>query len=117
MVNRLRLGNRRRTLLDAQIGNSVEKNSSGNIGVHGEEIVDEIKQELEELCPCTISCADILMLTARDATALVGLLRYELSTSRRDSLISLVWEASEMPHLPGVGEQLPAPFNTIDVLV
>ncbi|KAL6007109.1 hypothetical protein ACLOJK_032605 [Asimina triloba] len=77
-------------LLDAsQIGNSVEKNSPSNIGLHGEEIVDEIKLALEELCPRTVSRADILMLAARDATALVGLPRCELATGRRDGLISL----------------------------
>lgn len=35
------------------------------------DVVDEVKEELEKVCPGTVSCADIIIMAARDAVALV----------------------------------------------
>lgn len=56
-------------LLDSVEGNSAEKEATPNRSVSGYEIIDEIKAKLEEECPETVSCADILALVAQDAVS------------------------------------------------
>lgn len=59
-------------LLDSSEGMVSEKHAGPNINsLRGFEVIDRIKYNLEEACPCTVSCADILTLAARDSVALV----------------------------------------------
>lgn len=59
-------------LLDNIEGMTSEKQAGPNLNsLRGFEIIDKIKYLLEEECPLTVSCADILAIVARDAVELV----------------------------------------------
>ncbi|KAJ1409680.1 Secretory peroxidase [Sesbania bispinosa] len=50
------------------------------------EVIDEIKEALEKACPGVVSCADIIIMAARDAVALTGGPNWEVRLGRLDSL-------------------------------
>lgn len=59
-------------LLDSVEGMQSEKEAGPNLNsLRGFEVIDKIKYLLEEECPVTVSCADILAMAARDAVVLV----------------------------------------------
>ncbi|KAM3341723.1 peroxidase 9-like [Capsicum galapagoense] len=54
-------------LLDKSSAFKSEKEAGPNKNsLRGFEVIDEIKAKLEQVCPHTVSCADILALAARD---------------------------------------------------
>jgi peroxidase len=59
-------------LLDAAEGIDSEKESPPNETLKGFDVINIIKLEIEEVCPGVVSCADILVLAARDSVALVN---------------------------------------------
>ncbi|XP_047320248.1 lignin-forming anionic peroxidase-like [Impatiens glandulifera] len=73
-------------LLDAQATSTSERNAFQNIGsLRGYEVVDSVKVEVEKLCPGIVSCADILAVTARDASVIAGGPSWTVMLGRRDS--------------------------------
>ncbi|XP_021743345.1 peroxidase 57-like [Chenopodium quinoa] len=84
-------------LIDSTHSNQAEKAAGANFGVRGYELIDKIKATLEDKCPQTVSCADIIALATRDAVGLAGGPKYDVPTGRRDGLIS---RSSEV-NLPG----------------
>ncbi|KAJ0040342.1 peroxidase 17-like [Pistacia vera] len=50
------------------------------------EVIDEIKEALEKVCPGTVSCADIIIMASRDAVSLSGGPNWEVKLGREDSL-------------------------------
>ncbi|PIA42624.1 hypothetical protein AQUCO_02000219v1 [Aquilegia coerulea] len=86
-------------LLDSTIdGNQSEKDTVPNQTLKGFHVIENIKAEIEAVCPATVSCADILVLAARDGLVLAGGPYYPLTTGRRDSLVSFAnIAASEVP--------------------
>ncbi|GAB2268130.1 hypothetical protein Dimus_003109 [Dionaea muscipula] len=59
-------------LLDDSRRTTSEKHAAANANsLRGFEVIDEIKFKIEEACPETVSCADILALAARGSTLLV----------------------------------------------
>ncbi|XP_044496563.1 LOW QUALITY PROTEIN: putative Peroxidase 48 [Mangifera indica] len=72
-------------LLDAAEEIDLEKDSPPNDNLKVFDIIDE---ELKEICPRVVSCADTLVLAARECVVLVAFPFYPLYTGRRDSLIA-----------------------------
>ncbi|KAI4348509.1 hypothetical protein L6164_009224 [Bauhinia variegata] len=75
-------------LIDSTRRRPSEKDAGPNLTVREFELIDEAKRTLEAQCPSTVSCADIITLATRDAVALAGGPRYNISTGRRDGLVS-----------------------------
>ncbi|RCV04705.1 hypothetical protein SEVIR_1G022700v4 [Setaria viridis] len=73
-------------LLD-DVGSFVgEKGAGPNVNsVRGYEVIDQIKANVELLCPGVVSCADIVALAARDSTFLLGGPTWAVPLGRRDS--------------------------------
>ncbi|AES79783.1 peroxidase family protein [Medicago truncatula] len=49
------------------------------------DVIDKIKSEIEKLCPNTVSCADILVVAARDSVIALGGPSWTVQLGRRDS--------------------------------
>ncbi|KAG9148984.1 hypothetical protein Leryth_010589 [Lithospermum erythrorhizon] len=62
--------------------------------LRGFEVIDEIKDKLEQVCPHTVSCADILALAAGDSTVLSGGPHWEVAIGRRDSKTASISKAN-----------------------
>jgi len=61
-------------LLDDTSNFTGEKNAFPNRNsLRGFELIDDIKSQLEDMCPKTVSCSDILALAARDGVAEVSI--------------------------------------------
>lgn len=74
-------------LMDAVPGMPGEKDALSNINsLRSFGVVDEIKEALEERCPGVVSCADIVIMAARDAVVLTGGPSWEVRLGRDDSL-------------------------------
>ncbi|KAL5551213.1 hypothetical protein UlMin_001389 [Ulmus minor] len=96
-------------LLDNSEGIVSEKQAGPNLNsIRGFEVIDEIKHILEKSCPCTVSCADILAIAARDAVVLRGGPSWNVYLGRRDSL-----EAS----FNGANQFIPAPNSSLETLI
>lgn len=75
-------------LIDSTTRKPSEKSAGPNLSVRGFDIIDEAKKSLEAACPSTVSCADIVTLATRDSVFLAGGPSYNVSTGRRDGLVS-----------------------------
>ncbi|KAJ8439774.1 hypothetical protein Cgig2_009598 [Carnegiea gigantea] len=96
-------------LLDSSGSIVSEKGSNPNRNsARGFEVLDEIKAEVEKACPNTVSCADILALTARDSTVLAGGPYWEVPLGRRDS---------RGASLSGSNNEIPAPNSTFQSIL
>ncbi|MED6130545.1 Peroxidase 17 [Stylosanthes scabra] len=78
-----------------------EKLSLSNINsLRSYEVVDEIKEALEEKCPDVVSCADIIIMASRDAVALTGGPDWEVRLGRLDSLTASQEDADNIMPSP-----------------
>nr|AAW52721.1 peroxidase 7 [Triticum monococcum] len=74
-------------LMDATPTMAGEKEALSNINsLRSFEVVDEVKSALEEQCPGVVSCADIIIMAARDAVVLTGGPNWDVRLGREDSL-------------------------------
>lgn len=60
-------------LLEAADGIESEKASDRSFGMRNFKYVNTIKEALEKECPLTVSCADVVTLSARDGIVMVRL--------------------------------------------
>ncbi|KAJ3672231.1 hypothetical protein LUZ60_006952 [Juncus effusus] len=95
-------------LLDPSPSNpDPEKNAiPNNPSLRGFEVIDAVKDTLENVCPGVVSCADIIAFAARDATYILGGFSYDIPSGRYDGKVSIKSEANK----------LPAPFFNLDQL-
>ncbi|KAJ7969386.1 Peroxidase [Quillaja saponaria] len=73
-----------------------ERTAAASKTLRGFEVIDDIKAELENKCPKTVSCTDILSATTRDATVALGGPYWSLPYGRKDSRISIAKDADEL---------------------
>uniref|UniRef100_A0A0D9WZQ6 Peroxidase n=1 Tax=Leersia perrieri TaxID=77586 RepID=A0A0D9WZQ6_9ORYZ len=98
-------------LLDSLAGGAVaEKEAETSAGLRGFDVIDSIKEKLEQACPGTVSCADILALVARDAVYLSNGPFWPVPTGRLDGKISNAAETSDLPPPNSDMSQLQAAF-------
>ncbi|XP_019432275.1 PREDICTED: peroxidase 21 [Lupinus angustifolius] len=62
-----------------------EQTAERSFGMRNFKYVNTIKEAVEQECPLTVSCADIVALSARDGIAMLGGPNIEMKTGRRDS--------------------------------
>ncbi|KAK3002340.1 hypothetical protein RJ639_021515 [Escallonia herrerae] len=95
-------------LLDTVGTNQSEKDARPNLSLLGFEIIDDIKSQIEKVCPGVVSCADILALAARDSVSFpFKKPMWDVLTGRRDGRISLASDANG---------NLPSPFSDFNTL-
>ncbi|XP_077219064.1 uncharacterized protein LOC143853210 [Tasmannia lanceolata] len=95
-------------LLNSTANNTAEKEAIPNLTIAGFDFIDEVKSQLEDLCPDTVSCADIIALSARDAVSFqFNRSIWKVLTGRRDGNISRASEALA---------NIPAPFFNFSTL-
>lgn len=88
-------------LIDPTASNpNPEKTANPNLTVRGYDVIDQAKSALEQACPQTVSCADIVALAARDSVILSGLsnegLTLDMPTGRLDGFVSSAAEANSL---------------------
>lgn len=78
-----------------------EKTALSNINsLRAFDVIDEIKNALEEACPNTVSCADIIIIAARDAVVLTGGPSWEVFLGRKDSLTASLEDSNDIMPSP-----------------
>ncbi|CAN1262904.1 Peroxidase 4 [Linum perenne] len=77
--------------------------------VRGYNVIEDIKSEVEKVCPGVVSCADIVAIAARDSTVIAGGESWEVKLGRRDSKTASLDAANS-----GV---LPAPTSSLNELI
>ncbi|KAL2899360.1 Peroxidase 52 [Bienertia sinuspersici] len=73
-------------LLDDTSSFKGEKSAAPNLNsARGFNVIDAIKDKVEEVCPGVVSCADILAIASRDSVALLDGPNWNVKLGRRDS--------------------------------
>ncbi|CAM6077588.1 unnamed protein product [Sphagnum tenellum] len=89
-------------MLDSANGITTELDASSSFGIRRLDIIDGVKATLEEACPNTVSCADIIAIAGREAVAYAGGPRITIPLGRRDSTFASTSEASASLPQPNI---------------
>ncbi|CAN4101098.1 unnamed protein product [Withania somnifera] len=82
-------------LLDDTSDFTGEKSARPNSNsLRGFDVIDNIKSQIEKLCPGVVSCADIITVAARDSVVLLGGPSWTVQLGRRDSTTASLSEAN-----------------------
>ncbi|KAK9103426.1 hypothetical protein Sjap_020680 [Stephania japonica] len=84
-------------LLDSTPSNKAEKDGPPNISVRAFYVIDDAKAKIEQICPHTVSCADILAIAARDVVTVSGGPHWSVLKGKKDGRISKANETSQLP--------------------
>lgn len=87
----------------------MEMHSSKNFGIIKRELISIVKSMVEAQCPQQVSCADILILAAREAVAMTGGPWIEVPLGRRDSSTTPSYELADA--------MLPSPTTGVDEML
>nr|AHL39177.1 class III peroxidase [Populus trichocarpa] len=79
-----------------------------NNSVRGYNVVAKIKSKLEKVCPGIVSCADIVVIAARDSTVLLGGPYWKVKLGRRDS---------KTANMNAASKSLPSDTSTVSQLI
>ncbi|XP_058110203.1 peroxidase 21 [Magnolia sinica] len=82
-------------LLEAADGIASEKDSERNFGMRNFKYINTIKNAVESECPVTVSCADVVALSAREGVVMLGGPYIGMKTGRRDSKESHAAEVAD----------------------
>ncbi|KAF8401572.1 hypothetical protein HHK36_012516 [Tetracentron sinense] len=95
-------------LLNSTANSTAEKDAIPNLSLAGFDVIDDVKTQLEKICPGVVSCADIVSLAARDSVSFqFKRSMWEVLTGRRDGNVSLASEALS---------NIPSPFLNFTTL-
>ncbi|KAF5197754.1 Peroxidase [Thalictrum thalictroides] len=82
------------------------------------EVIDEIKEALENFCTGVVSCADIIIMASRDAVTLSGGPNWEVKLGRKDSLTASQADSDKvMPSPRANATALINLFNKFDLSI
>ncbi|KAL9164568.1 hypothetical protein ABFS82_06G113200 [Erythranthe guttata] len=84
-------------LLDSTANNKAEKDGPPNLSLAAFYVIDAAKKNLEESCPRTVSCADVLAIAARDVVVLSGGPKWNVAKGRKDGRISTANDTVNLP--------------------
>ncbi|XWS43615.1 hypothetical protein CRYUN_Cryun16bG0119100 [Craigia yunnanensis] len=103
-------------LLETRNGMESEQKSDRSFGMRNFKYVRTIKEALENECQMTVSCADIVSLSARDGIVLLGGPRIEMQTGRKDSKESYLTEVENtIPNHNDSMESVLSRFQSIGI--
>ncbi|GER28694.1 peroxidase [Striga asiatica] len=89
-----------------------EKSEPRSFGMRNFKYINTIKEALEKECPMTVSCADIIALSARDGVALLGGPSIDVKTGRRDSTESYASEVDN--YIPNHNDSMSLVLSTFE---
>lgn len=96
-------------LLDDTASFTGEQTAGPNANsLRGMDVIDTIKSQVEKACPATVSCADILAVSARDSVVALGGPSWSVVLGRRDSTSA---------SLSAANNNIPAPNLNLNGLI